>query len=249
MREMTSNGKDDKLRWLYRIMRWSAWTLGSLFALVIALYLAALCDIHYGVRRAMRVYNQALTVRLGDTVDEFNRKVPGCKVGKTDGESNCHVAPITQRIEAHFDWYMMDAHEDAYLWQSVHRQNIGLRDWYFVLRVTMHQGLVSELSAQFIVVGRDMALGCSWGLMSELPRGSLGIESAMPANARTALSVTHITSNWSGWGYRMEFTPGSDEQDLRMREINASCLTSFTGCRDSRELLPNLPPAGHPRYW
>jgi hypothetical protein len=247
MREMTSDVKEGRLRWLHRIARWAARTLGSLFVLLIALYLVALCDELYEARRAMRVYNQVLTVRLGDTVAEFNRKAPGCKVGNTDGESNCFVAPIRARMEARFDWYMMHAHENAYLWQNIRRQKIGLRDWYLVLRVSVRQGHVSEMQAEFFVIGRDMMLGCFWGLTPELRRASLGAHSTTQVNASTALYVTNITGSWSGWGYRMEFTPRSDAHDLRMREVNDRCLTSFTGCRDSRELLPNLRSPQRPR--
>ena len=229
---------------LHRIARRVVWTVGFLFFLLILLYLAAVCDEHYGARRAMRVYNQVLTVHLGDSVEEFNHKVPGCTIGKPDGEYNCSAEPVTERIKGRFDWYMMHAHQEAYLWQSIRRQRIGLRDWYFVLWVTVRQGRVSEMNAQFLVVGRDMMLGCSWGMAPELHRPS-----SATTKTSTALHATNITSRWAGLGYRMEFTPGSDAHDLRMREINDSCLTSFTGCRDSRELLPNLPPADHPQYW
>jgi hypothetical protein len=241
--------KEGKLRWLHRVAHWAVRTLGATFVLLILLYLAALCDEHYGARRAMQSYNQVLTARLGDTVDEFNRKAPRCTIGEPDGEYNCLLKSITQRIEHPFDWYMMHAHESAYLWQSIRMQKIGLRDWYFVLRVTVRQGRVSEMHAQFFIVGRDMMLGCSWGMMPELHVPSLDADPTKQTKISTALNVTHITSNWAGWGYRMEFTPGSDAHDLRMREINDSCLTSFTGCRDSRELLPNLPPPDHSRYW
>jgi len=247
MREMTSDVKEGNPRWLHRIALWGARILGSLLALLIALYLLALCDGLYEARRAMRVYNQVLTVRLDDTAAEFNRKAPGCKVGNTDGEYNCLVTPIRQRIEDRFDWYMMHAHENAYLWQSIHRQKIGLRDWHLVLRVAVRQGRLSEMRAEFFVVGRDMMLGCFWGLAPELSRASLGTDSTTQANPSMALHVTNITSSWSGRGYSMEFTPRSDAHDLRMREVNDRCLTSFTGCRDSRELLPNLQPPQHPQ--
>ncbi|MGB9254619.1 MAG: hypothetical protein WCC25_07275 [Candidatus Korobacteraceae bacterium] len=236
--------KEVKPRWLHHLVRLAAWTIGSL----LVLYVVALCEKRYEARRAIRAYNQALTVRLGDSVAELNRKLPDCKFGKA-GDYDCFVTPITWRIEAPFDWYMMHAHEEAYIWQSIHRQRIGLRDWYLHVWGTVREGRVSEMDAQFFVVGRDMMLGCSWGLTPQIPRASLDIDSAAQTKLNTALNVTHITSNWVGWGYRMEFTPQSDAHDLRMREINDSCLTSFTGCRDSRELLPNLPPPDHPRYW
>jgi hypothetical protein len=246
MREMTSDVKEGKPHWLHRIARWAARILGSLFALFIALYLAALCDGLYEARRAMRIYNQVLTVRLEDTVAEFNRKAPGCKVRNADGEYNCLVTPIRQRIEDRFDWYMMHVHENAYLWQNIRRQKIGLRDWHLVVRVVVRQGRVGEMQAEFFVVGRDMMLGCFWGLTPDLRRAGLGTDSTTQANANTALYATNITSSWSGQGYRMEFTPRSDAHDLHMREVNDRCLTSFTGCRDSRELLPNLQSPPHP---
>ena len=103
------------------------------------------------------------------------------------------------------------------------------------------------MRVEFSVVGRDMMLGCFWELAPELSRTSLGTDSTAQASASTALHVTYITSRWSGLGYSMEFTPRSDAHDLHMREVNDRCLTSFTGCRDSRELLPNLPSPQNPR--
>ena len=83
-------------------------------------------------------------------------------------------------------------------------------------------------------------LGCFWWPTPELRRASLDTDSTTQANISTALCVTNITSSSSGCGYRVEFTPRSDAHDLRIREIKDRCLTSFAGCRDSRELLPNL---------
>ena len=88
---ITVRSKLGKLPWLRRLAHGAAWTLGSLLALPIVLYLVALVDEHYEARRAVRVYRQLLTVRLGDTVAEFNRKAPGCKIGKADGDYQCFV--------------------------------------------------------------------------------------------------------------------------------------------------------------
>ncbi len=245
----TSSVNEGRLRLSYRVTRWVAWALGSIFVLLIVLYLVALGDERYEARRGVGIYIQVLSVRLSDTVEEFNRKAPGCKIGQNDSEYVCVVEPITNRIMGALDWYMMHAHEDAYVWQNIHRQNIGLRDWHFQLWVTVRQGRVPEMHSHFLVVGRDKMLGCFWDLTPEVRRASVDADSSNQVKVSTALNVTHITSRWSGWGYSMEFTPRSKETDLRMREINDSCLTSFVGCRDSRELLPNLAPAEHPRYW
>jgi hypothetical protein len=229
-----------ELRWPHRLARRAASTLCVFFLLLVVLYLAALADEHFEARHAADVYNQLLTVRLGDTIAEFNRKVPNCKLGKTDGKYGCLVEPIRNRVAHPFDWYLMHTHHDAYVWQSFLRQKIGLRDWFlYAWGVTVYQGRLSKMHTQFFVTGREMMLGCAWGLTPEARR----------TNTSTTLSVTHINSSWSGWGYHMEFTPGSSAQDLRMREINVSCLTSFAGCRDSREFLPNLPPPEHTQYW
>ncbi len=241
MRKMASSGKDIHFRWSYRFARSLAWTLGTLSTLVVFLYLVALADERYESRRGLRTYQQVLTVRLGDTVPEFNRKVRGCKIDQNDGEYECVVQPITNRLLGHIDWYMMHRYEDAYVWQTLHRQRIGLRDWMFRLSIRVHQGRVTELHSQFFVVGREMMVGCSWALRPELDHDGV--------HANTSLHSTNITSSWSGRGYRMEFTPASEQSDLRMREVNGSCLTSFVGCRDSRELLLNLPSADHPEYW
>ncbi len=65
--------KEVKPRWLHHLVRLAAWTIGSL----LVLYVVALCEKRYEARRAIRAYNQALTVRLGDSVAELNRKLPG----------------------------------------------------------------------------------------------------------------------------------------------------------------------------
>lgn len=245
MTKTTSGDKGGRPCSSYRFARWFTGALGAFFVLLIVLYLAALADEHYESRRGLRTYSQILTVQLGDTVTDFNRKIPGCKIGQNDGVYVCVVQTVTNNLLGHFDWYMMHSHENAYMWQNVHRQKFGLRDWLFRSWVTVHEGRIIRLDSQFVVVGRDKMLGCSWGLAPEL-RG------ADPTlDAKTALTLTHITSSWSGSGYRMDFTPGSEQSELRMREVNDICLTSFVGCRDSRELLPNLPSVadGRPRYW
>jgi hypothetical protein len=246
-KEAQSDIRNVRSEWSHRIARWGAWTLCSLFILAVVLYIAALCDEQYAARRGMRIYSQLLSVRLGDTHAEFDRKVPGCKTGRADGEYSCMVVPVMQRIERPVDWFLMYSHERIYLWQQIQRQRIGLRDWSLVSQVTIRQGRVSEIETYFMVVGRDQMLGCSWGVKPELNRETF--DSHGPSRLSTSLRETYITSSWSGRGYRMEFTPGSKERDLRMREINKNCLTSFKGCLDSRQLLPNLPPLDHPHYW
>jgi len=236
-----------KFRSSHRIAHWAAWAVLSLFVLATVLYVSALCDEHYQAHRAMRVYDQLLSVRIGDTFAEFDRKVPGCKAGEADGEYICFVIPVTERIKGRLDWFLMLEQEEIYQWQMAQRQRIGLRDWSLVSRVTMLRGRVSEINTQFFVVGRDQMLGCLWYVKPELGRARVG--SNGPIGASTSLDETHITSAWAGLGYRMEFTPRSEVRDLHMREINGSCLTSFKGCSDSRELLPNVPPRGHPEFW
>lgn len=246
-KEARTDNRTDRFRWSHRIARWATWTVASLVVLATVLYFAALCDEHYEARRGMRIYDQLSSVRLGDTLTDFERKVPGCKISKADGDYSCAVEPLMRRIGGPLDWFLMRSHEKIYLWQQIQRQKIGLRDWFLMSLVTIRQGRVSGIFTQFMVVGRDQMLGCEWEIKPELTRATF--ENDSPSKPSTSLHEMHITSSWSGMGYDLEFTPRSTERDLQMREVNEICLTSFKGCSDSRKLLPNLPPLDLPDSW
>ncbi len=211
-------------------------SIGSLFAIIVLLYVSTLFAQAVSARRASKMLDALEALRIGDSALTLERVVPQCTLTQMEEMYRCEVFAGWGR----WQWQGALARVPTKYSLPVTRglRRLGIHPWYLSVYATIRDGKIRNLHLLALVISSRVSLGARWELNEKMPNRFIS-SSPTPDQTRTYIGEFSITSLPGGRGISIAVTPDSTPRELLSRQISRSCFQSFNRCDELCSLLPN----------